>query len=92
MSNIFSKIGDFFKHLFIKVRPGLEDFLRKYEQLAIEEVRKLSEVHGCAGLHEWRDEAFAALKAAVEKDLKDVADNWVSILLHLAYESIKVAA
>lgn len=87
--NIFSKIWGFLKSFFSRARPGLEGFIQKYQQLAEDEVWKLFQSHDGAGLHLWWDTAFAAVKAQVIKDLPQVADNWISLLVTMAYEVIK---
>lgn len=88
--SIFSAIGNFFKKIFNRVRPGLDHFLQKYEQIALDEVKRLATIHDGKGLHEWKDEAFNVIKAEVAKDVKEIKDNWISILLHFAFEELKV--
>ena len=81
--SIFSKIWGFLHHL--ATRPGLKQFLSKYEKLALEEVVKMAKVHSGEGMHAWRDEAWGALKVLTQSD----RDNWVSLLLALVFETIK---
>lgn len=87
--SFWSSIGNFFKHLFTTVRPGLEDFLKKHEEFALTEVDKLLTANDGKGLNDWKDEAFTLLKNEISKDEQDIKDNWISILLHFAYEEIK---
>ncbi len=81
--NIFQKILDAIKR-FVS-RPGLKTFLATYENQAFGLIEKLVGVHNGAGLHEWEAEAFAILKA----DTKEIHDNWIGILIRLAYETFK---
>ena len=81
--NIFQKIFDAIKHLV--QRPGLKTFLAKYEEQALTLIVKLATVNSNAGFNEWKDQAFAQLKA----DTGELHDNWIAILIHLAYESYK---
>ena len=81
--NIFERVFQFLKHLV--TRPGFQDFLAKYEQQAVELIMKLAAIHNNAGFAEWKDEAFAQLKA----DTGELHDNWIAIAIHLAYETFK---
>lgn len=85
--SVFGKVWNFIKTLF--VRAGLDKFLKKYQQKAIMLIGELAEVRSGQGLHEWWDEAFAAVKAEIEKDTSQWRDNWVAILINLAFEVIK---
>ncbi len=87
--SIFSAIGSFFKHIFQKLRPGLDGFLKKYEGLAVNIVKELAIVHDGKSFHEWKDEAFDKIKVEVAKDVDDVKDNWLSLLLGFAFEELK---
>lgn len=81
--NIFQRIFDAIKHLI--QRPGLKQFLAKYEETALVLIVQLATVNNNAAFNEWKDQAFTELKAAT----KEVHDNWIAILIHLAYESFK---
>jgi hypothetical protein len=81
--NIFQKIFEAIKYLIS--RPGMKTFLARYEQKALELIADLAQVNNNASFSEWKDQAFAALKA----ETKDIHDNWIAILIHLAYESYK---
>jgi len=88
--SIFSGIIDFFKGLFSKVRPGLENFLHKEKDFAIAELKSLWESKGKIALNEFKDEAFEYLSKAISDKLGHaVPDNWINILLGFAYEAIK---
>lgn len=90
--SIFSSIGNFFKKLFGKLRPGLDQFLQKYKDLAVKEVKKLAELNSNKDFHEWKDQAWSAINKELAADGKKVAGNWISIILHLAFEEIKAKA
>lgn len=81
--NIFQKIFEAIKHLVS--RPGMKTFLAKYEKQALELIVSLAAVNNNAGFATWKDQAFAQLK----QDTGDLHDNWIAILIHLAYESYK---
>lgn len=83
MANVFTKVFNFIKGLF--VRAGLDQFLQAHIDLAVSTLAQLMAVNDNAGLHEWRDQAFASLKAQLRTD----KDNWLVILIHLAYENLK---
>lgn len=81
--NIFQKIFDAIKHLV--TRPGLKTFLSKYETQALGLIAELATVNNNASFSAWKDQAFAQLKA----DTGELHDNWIAILIHLAYEAYK---
>lgn len=85
--SVLGRIFDFIKGLF--TRPGLNTFLKKYQSEAIKVIENLAQVHSGQGLNEWWDQAFAEVKAMVTADGKNIADNWISIALNLAYEVFK---
>ena len=87
--SIFSSVGHFFEHLFKFLRPGLEKFLQRYKQLALVEIQQLVTLNPNKSFHDWRDEAFENVKAQVLKDEKEIKDNWITIVIALAYEEIK---
>ena len=86
---IWGSIKNFFKKLFIKTRPGFELVLEKYKAVGIAEIKRLRSVNNGDGLHAWKDQAFSNLKSQISRDVKDVKDNWISTLIHLAYEHIQ---
>lgn len=81
--NIFQKIFEAIKHLIS--RPGMKTFLAKYEKQALELIAELAAVNNNASFNVWKDQAFAKLK----EDTGEIHDNWIAILIHLAYESFK---
>lgn len=81
--NIFAKVWNFLKKLV--TRPGLDQFLGAYIQLATQIVQQLALVNNNQEFHAWKDQAFAAVKAQTGQ----LKDNWVAILIHLAYENLK---
>jgi hypothetical protein len=85
--SFLNKIFDFIKGL--ATRAGLNTFLKKYQKLAIEQIEKLAETNSGKPFDEWWDEAFAAVKAELQKDGATFKDNWVAIALNLAYEVFK---
>lgn len=87
--SIFSSIGNFFKKLFGKLRPGLNEFLQKYQKIALAEVTKLADVNSNKDFHEWKDQAWISINSELAGDGKKIAGNWISILIHLAFEEFK---
>lgn len=81
--NIFQRIFDAIKHLI--QRPGLKRFLARYEEQAFTLITGLAQVNSNAAFGVWKDQAFTALKGVTQ----EVHDNWIAILIHLAYESYK---
>jgi hypothetical protein len=81
--NIFQKIFEAIKHLV--QRPGMKTFVAKYEQQALDLITNLAAVNNNTGFNAWKDQAFAKLK----EDTGELHDNWIAILIHLAYESFK---
>lgn len=88
--SLLGKIFDFIKGLV--TRPGLHTFLQKYQAEAVKVIENLAQVNSGKGFNEWWDAAFTEVKAMVTADGKNVADNWVSIALNLAYEVYKAEA
>jgi len=80
LANLFKNI----KQLF--VRAGLDKFLGSYIQVAVEIVAQLALVNNNADFHKWKDAAFDAVKNRIGKP---IADNWIAILIALAYENFK---
>jgi hypothetical protein len=85
--SLLGRIFDFIKGLF--TRPGLNDFLHKYQAKAIDVIENLAKAHDSQGLDLWWDDAFAQFKGLVQADIKNVHDNWLTIALSLAYEIYK---
>lgn len=81
--NWLSKIFSIIKGLF--TRPGLDRFLEKAMGDARDIVRELADVHDGEDFHEWKDQAWLRLKGLVG----DVAGNWESIAISLAFEELK---
>jgi hypothetical protein len=81
--NIFQKIFEAIKG-FIS-RPGFKTFIAKYDKQALDLIAQLASVNNNAAFGTWKDQAFAQLKA----DTGEIHDNWISILIHLAYETYK---
>lgn len=86
MANLFTKIFGFIRSLF--VRAGLDKFLQDHIDLATKLMAGLLMANNNAALAEWKDQAFAELKAQFKSD----KDNWIMILVHLAYEQLKAKA
>lgn len=82
LSNLFKKIFKFF-------RPGIEEFLKKNKEVAKQELIKVIDSNSGKEFHELKDQAWENIKKSVEKSGKEVAGNWISILLHLVFEEIK---
>lgn len=87
--SFFAGIFDFFKHFFQKVRPGLPDFLKKYEQLFLAEACKMYLANDKSALINWKSELFGVLKTELIKDFPALADNWIELGIGFAWEAIK---
>ncbi len=83
--SIFTKIFKFIKNLV--TRPGIDKFLGQYIEMATESAARLALVNDNAEFHEWKDELFRDVKARTGQ----MKDNWIAILIHLAYENIKAS-
>ena len=70
-------------------RYGMDQFLENYLPLAMEEITKLAAVKGNDSFHQWRDEAFDAVKARLDADKASYQKTWITILLGFALESLK---
>lgn len=81
--NFFKKVFDFIKGLF--TRPGLDRFLSKYIEVAVEVVSRLAFVNNNEDFRLWQDEAWKE----VQRLTGEVKGTWIAILIHLAYENIK---
>lgn len=81
--NIFQKILEAIKNFLS--RPGLKTFLAKYDKIAIDHVAKLAKLNSNLSFHEWKDQAFEFIK----QESNQAKDNWIAILIHLAYEQFK---
>ena len=81
--NIFQRIFDAIKG-FVS-RPGFKTFIAKYEEQAVALIIQLAAVNNNAGFEVWKQQAFDQLKA----DTGELHDNWIAILIHLAYETFK---
>ena len=80
MASTFVKVLKFIAGLF--VRAGLDRFLSQWQKVAVKEVEALALVNSNEAFHEWKDRAFARLKELTGQ----ARDNWIAILIHLAYE------
>lgn len=87
MLNWLKKLFGFAKRFV--VRAGLDAFLKRYENIAIEIVKNLFTVNSNQSFHEWKDQAFDQLKSRAALDKKEIADNWVSLAISLAFETVK---
>jgi mRNA-degrading endonuclease HigB of HigAB toxin-antitoxin module len=74
----------------IFTREGFKQFFEKYKDTAIDELKKLREIHGTADLKVWEQQAFDNIKAMATKDAVDIKDNWVQILINVVYENLKI--
>lgn len=81
--NIFEKLFGYLKSLF--TRAGLQKFLAEYLQLAEDIILDLSMVHTNEEFRKWYQEAFNKIKL----ETKEVKDNWIVILIALAFEELK---
>lgn len=85
--SLLTKIFNFIKGLV--TRPEFHKLLEQNMALAVELLTALLAVHDGAGLHSFRDEAFAKLKAALQSQGKQLTDTLITVLINLAYETIK---
>lgn len=85
--SLLSRIFDFIKGLV--TRPGLHTFLQKYQSEAVKLIEQLAHVNSGKGFNDWWDQAFSEMKAMVTSDGKSISDNWVAIVLNLAFEVYK---
>lgn len=81
--NFFKKVFDFIKGLF--TRPGLDKFLSKYIDDAVDIVSRLALVNNNQDFRLWQDSAWKE----VQKATGELKGTWIAILIHLAYENIK---
>lgn len=81
--NWLKKILSFIGGLF--TRPGLDKFLDQYLMVAKDVIEDLIDYEPDKPFHEIKADAFGRLKAITGQ----VRDTWVSIVLDLAYETIK---
>lgn len=87
---------DFLKSALAKVlglmRRGFDKFLAQYGPRAKEVL--LAEfkdyIAGGVSLHEWRDEGFAVFNKVFNADGR-IPGTWITILLNVAYDMVKVA-
>jgi len=78
-----NKFFGWLKNIF--VRNGLDKFLSKYIDVAVEIVGGLAAVNNNADFHTWKDAAWLRVKEATG----EVRGNWVAILVALAFENLK---
>lgn len=83
MIKFIDKLWKFVKGLV--TRPGLQGFLSEWLDFAVKEAEELLKQNNNAGLKEWEKQFFAALKAKTG----ETKDNWIAILVHIAYEELK---
>jgi hypothetical protein len=81
--SFLTKVLKFIGSLF--VRAGFDKFLKDHMELAIETVTRLAIEQNNAPLHEWKDKARELLKT----EIKTLNDNWIELILGLAYETFK---
>ncbi len=84
---LFSAIWDFIKGLL--TRPGLHTFLKKYQTVVIHKLEELAEANSGQSFNDWWDSAFGEIKAMVTADGANIRDNWIAIVMNLAWEVIK---
>lgn len=80
IKRIFGAVKSFYS------RTGLDKFLGQYIQVAIEVLSELALVNSNKAFHEWKDQAFDALKNRIGRP---VADNWIALLIGFAFENLK---
>lgn len=83
MMNFLKKILNFFSGL--RTRPGFDRFVGLWQEKAVELIVELAEVNSNREFHEWKDEAFNALKS-ITGELKG---NWIALVIGLAFEEAK---
>mgnify|MGYP001591859849 CR=1 FL=1 len=70
-------------------RNGLNQFLGKYERLAVNVVARIGDVKNNEGFHSWKDQAREEFIKQAKLDIKTLNDNWIAIILSLAFEHYK---
>jgi hypothetical protein len=83
MMGFLSKVFSFIKGLF--TRPGLDRFLDQYLGVAKDVIQQLMDADPETNFHTIKQEAFHRLKAITGQ----LRDTWISIVLDLAYETLK---
>ena len=81
--NWLSKLFSLLKGLF--TRPGLQAFLAENAEVVTHIVKDLADVRSGEDFHEWKNEAWSRVRAQVG----NVAGNWISIAIALAFEELK---
>lgn len=69
------------------VRPGLDIFLERYMELAKDIVVQVLDSNSDVPFHDIKNEAFRRLKEVTAQS----KDTWISILVDLAYESLRAS-
>lgn len=87
MSNVFVQIFNWFKH--IVVRPGIQDFLKKWEFLALHVVQDVIVSNPGTAFKDLTSNVFQKLEEAITKEAGTVPGNWITILYSLAFEAFK---
>ncbi len=88
--SFFSKIGSFFKSIFDRARPGLEQFLQSQQgQMIVTVVRNYVLSAADTKFNDYKPAVFNTVKQIVGDK---VPDNWISIAIDFAYEQIKAEA
>lgn len=67
------------------VRPGLDIFLERYREIARDVVLQVLDSNKDVPFHEIKSEAFRRIKEVTAQS----KDTWISILVDLAYESLR---
>ena len=87
--SFLSAIWNFIKGLFVKARPGLEEFLKKHTEPVFQVIKRLALVHDGEDFHTWKDEVFTVVKDELLAGEKEIKDNWIQLAIGFAFEEFK---
>lgn len=85
----WSNIGNFFKGLFF--RSGLDKFVKNHVQAVAGLILKRIMENPGQSFHQLKDGIFLDVKAMILQDGKQVADNWIGLLIGMAFEALKAS-
>lgn len=69
----------------VRVRPGMQEFLGRWQEQALDLVIGLSQTKNNQDFHSWRSEAHQKAKEFTG----EIKDNWIAIMISLAFEEAK---
>lgn len=97
LRKIFASVRNFFSDPEVKhietvalnflARAGLGAFVKQFEQLGIEEFKKLADIHGTEDVKVFVGEAEKNVKALVKAQAKEFHDSWFRMLFAAIVEN-----